>query len=40
MRTLKPAEVKVVQPQPAVMINHGEPSVPVSSEIPVATKLE
>lgn len=37
-RTLKPKEVVVIRPQPAVMINHGEVSAPMSSEIQLATK--
>jgi len=39
MRTLKPKEVVVVRPQPAVMINHGEVSVPMSSEIRTAAGM-
>jgi hypothetical protein len=38
MRTLQPEEVEVIEAQPAVMINHGEPSVPISSETSTATK--
>jgi hypothetical protein len=38
MRTLKPSEVVVIRPQPAVMINHGEVSAPASSEIQPAAK--
>lgn len=30
MRTLTPKEVVVIRPQPAVMINHSEVSVPAS----------
>ena len=32
MRTLKPKEVKIIKPQPAIMINHSEPAVPVPPE--------
>jgi len=34
MRTLTPKEVVVIRPQPAVMINHGEVSVPASENQP------
>jgi len=38
MRTLKPAEVVVIRPQPSVMINFGEVSAPAPSEIQPAAR--
>jgi hypothetical protein len=32
MRNLNPKEIIVIEPQPAVMINHSEPAVPVPPE--------
>ncbi len=32
MRELEPSEVVIIEPQPAIMINHSDPSVPVSPE--------
>ncbi len=37
MRILKPKEVTMIKPQPAVMINHSDPSVP-ASKAPNTTK--
>ena len=38
MRTLQPSEIRAIPPQPAVMINHGEPAVPASLEFVIGEK--